>query len=716
MRLLSAHIVNFKLMKDVRIDFSTDSSLPLTVIRAENGNGKTTLLHALSWALYGNEGLPADAAGKRLIDSSSPLGSTVDVQVTLEFDERDALGLTRYRLIRTQSQTLTGPEATDVQAGANNVRLYRIEDGVGEKEVDFAFVRKLFPLRLLRVFFTDGENVETFIAGAGGKGAQQKEVHDAINAILGLDELRKTALDSKEVVKQLRREVSSKSGEEAKAAEIALGDAELNQEMAHANLDRAETELALISKNKEKWEKELNEIRGKGDLDQIQADLETANEDLGNLKNDRETVLKNFRSLFESESFSWAIGGETFDVGLSLLKELADRDIIPGVSIEVLKDRLDSGICICGEALTESDASSVHRRLHVQGVIESNSQRSRESQLLTELWHKARSLRDNEDARIGQGKDFWVARSEFQSQFVQKRNEIEAKNAVVVSLEERRSAIDEARLQTLIEKIARVQPKIIEESSTVGGLREIARESDDRCSQAQKHYETFKGQESKSDRAALELAIATDISQMLSESLIVMETAYVKEVGQQTSKRFLKIVGSDPVFEGAVFTGVEITSAFDIKVLAGKSSLDPAFELNGASQRALTLAFIWSLMDVAGVQLPRIIDTPLGMVAGGVRTRMVEEITEPGDADSSQTILLLTRAEIRDIEDLLDLRSGQYATLTLSSAAVQDLVYPRARTKTEIEVCNCTHRFSCEICARKYDSQHGVVFREVVKS
>jgi hypothetical protein len=268
------------------------------------------------------------------------------------------------------------------------------------------------------------------------------------------------------------------------------------------------------------------------------------------------------------------------------------------------------------------------------------------------------------------------------------------------------------RLQTLVHNVQAVQAKMQDESTNLGGLKELSRAADERKDTAQRSLDQLRTVMTKANRAELELAIAEDFSDVITGALELLETEYVKEVGKKTSEMFLRIVGNDPEFEGAVFTGVEIAENFDIKVVAGASSLDPSFELNGASQRALTLAFIWSLMDVAGVQAPRIIDTPLGMVAGGVRTRMVNEITAPGDQYASQTILLLTRAEIRDIEDLLDDRAGAYATLTLSSVSLEDLAYPWGDGQPEIKQCACSHRYSCRICARKYDAQHNVMFQE----
>ena len=47
MRFRRARIRNFKLLRSVDVPFSTDAERTLTVIRAENESGKTSLLSAL---------------------------------------------------------------------------------------------------------------------------------------------------------------------------------------------------------------------------------------------------------------------------------------------------------------------------------------------------------------------------------------------------------------------------------------------------------------------------------------------------------------------------------------------------------------------------------------------------------------------------------------------------------------------------------------------
>ena len=119
-------------------------------------------------------------------------------------------------------------------------------------------------------------------------------------------------------------------------------------------------------------------------------------------------------------------------------------------------------------------------------------------------------------------------------------------------------------------------------------------------------------------------------------------------------------------------------------------------------------------MEVAGTTAPRMIDTPLGMVSGGVKSRMVDAVTKPptDGLPAFQVVLFLTRAELRDVEDLIDKRAGNVMTLSCSEHYPADLAYPWAVDYPVSRICSCDHRHSCRTCARRYDERHGVIFRD----
>ena len=152
MRLESAHIKNFRLLEDVELDFSTDPTSPLTVIRAENGSGKTSILHALRWAMYGERGIPSKM---RLTSTAIPASTSVTVEVRVEFtiSDRNSGSESQYRLIRTVEETpKTGDEFT---RSHERERLLQLTDK-GEVEIvegREGTIATMLPPNLADIFF-----------------------------------------------------------------------------------------------------------------------------------------------------------------------------------------------------------------------------------------------------------------------------------------------------------------------------------------------------------------------------------------------------------------------------------------------------------------------------------------------------------------------------------------------------------------------------------
>ena len=88
MRLNAVHLVNFRQHSDTRVAFDRG----LTGIIGPNGSGKTTILEAIAWALYGN----AAARGTRESIRHNRAGAGSRVQVELDFE----LSGHRYRVVR----------------------------------------------------------------------------------------------------------------------------------------------------------------------------------------------------------------------------------------------------------------------------------------------------------------------------------------------------------------------------------------------------------------------------------------------------------------------------------------------------------------------------------------------------------------------------------------------------------------------------------------
>ncbi len=715
MRLIRARVRNFKLLEDVELEFSTKRNQPLTVIRAENGSGKTSLLYAFQWAFHGASGLPAMARDLRLTSTATPFGQATTVSVTIEFQITDHLGNSaRYRLIRSIVETPTAEDAFDRQP--EQIRLLRItakgEDPVASAD---ATIRAWLPDELRDVFFTDGDSVQTFISGQIGARQRQSRVQDAIRDLLGIDRFRTAASDIEAAYRSLRAEAAKSGGRNTSNLESMLEEAVRQIDLAVADLAKLRERQANMAEQRARWDRELRGMRGIGELDEINSRIERAEKERDRLERERSAALVRMRDSLKSEDYSWEFMNVKLRSGVGVLADLADRRIIPGASVEVLADRLELGECICGASL---EPRSEHRE-HVERLLEEQRGVSESLQRLTELSHLARRADAEEQRRRESSRAFPHTAAQLRQEFTEASDGLRAKALELEQLKLLRGSIDERLVRDLTSRIEGVDAKIAQAHQEIGAKEvelELARE---RQTVQEEALDAAQKEARVSKEVALKRDVAQDLTNLAADVLRVLEGDYVRRVSERMNSLFMEIVGTpdDPLrrdFGSELFARVHIDGAFNICIdtFDGRR-LDPDFELNGASKRALTLSFIWSLMEVSGATAPRMIDTPLGMVSGGVKLRMLDAITTP-PADTLpefQVILFLTRAELRDAENLIDGRAGAIMTLSCSEHYPIDLVHSWGSDYPVSRICSCDHRQSCRMCARHYDGLHGVVFQ-----
>ena len=451
MKLVSAHIKNFKLLKSVDLAFSIDEARPLTVIRAENGSGKTSILYALRWAMYGaKDGLPHP--GMRLTAAKSPPGRPVTVQVRVEFTTTEPYTgeEVRYRLIRSCEET--PGEDDSYKRTKDKLRLLR-QTPAGEEDIEHGkegLIHKLLPPNLADVFFTNGDDVQRFISsGQRADRERQQAVHNAIRQLLGLDNVEAAAKHLATITKSLKRKLANEAGGEVLAARNAHDDLEDRIAAKEHERDNIHRRIEAVEERIRETERELDSIRGIGDLEAAQARIKGLREDLEELDARENDIRDQMKSLLRSETLSWRLLGARLQQGVDNLEELANRKVIPGVAIEVLTDRLELGICICGEELAQGS----DRYAHVEHLVEQQRLDSSEQQRLSTLWHVSRqSSRVHQEAAIA-GTSFEDIAGGLRQQYTgcvdirhRKKQDLDAEQA-------KRNQIDDERVQILTDRI-----------------------------------------------------------------------------------------------------------------------------------------------------------------------------------------------------------------------------------------------------------------------
>ena len=267
MKLNSLHLINFRQHADSYIEFDTG----LTGVIGPNGSGKTTVLEAVAWALYGNSA----ARGTRESLRFNRAPPRAPVEVELDFD----LAGHRYRVVR----------------GLSSAELYL--DGASSPIANS--ITAVTELLQRRLGMSRGEFFNTYFTG-------QKELNvmaamgpsdraKFLSRVLGYEKLR-TAQD---LVRERRRLITAeiaglRSGMpdretvERMLAEAAARRSEADRRLAVA--ERAEREsAAALTAATPPW------VRVQEERDRLQAlltDLKIAERDEESLARDSERIVR----------------------------------------------------------------------------------------------------------------------------------------------------------------------------------------------------------------------------------------------------------------------------------------------------------------------------------------------------------------------------------------------------------------------------------------
>ena len=276
MKLLRAKFQNFRLLRDLDLDFSNDPDRKLTVIRAANESGKTTILHGLQWALYGDEALPGKGEGFRLhpIDWNMNDGKRVPIIAMVEFEltkYRRILGEVRevhrrFRLVRSAFEEVD----SQVRSGSS-VRLFELND-TGERPIEApeSMIKDELPPELREVFFTDGDRALSFIEADITLSTKRERVQQAIQSLLGLGVID----DAIKHVRKSTAEVNKKAklvGTDSELNEIAsrLEMMESDHEKLDADLDDAKQQFRAFDERIDEIERKIASALQKGDKEKL---------------------------------------------------------------------------------------------------------------------------------------------------------------------------------------------------------------------------------------------------------------------------------------------------------------------------------------------------------------------------------------------------------------------------------------------------------------
>ncbi|WP_327106925.1 AAA family ATPase [Nonomuraea glycinis] len=346
MKLLSIELENFRPYGGRnRISFAQEPGHNVTLVYGTNGGGKTTLLNAFTWALYGR--LSADVEQQdRLINNriwqEARLGSSVDMSVTVEF-EHEGRTYTARRFLTAEKQS------SDQRLPKAQLLLLERDDTGATKELKSSqgHIDKMLPERLSKFFFVNGERIEQLV-----RKEAYAEIQHAIKTLLGLEQLERALKHLPTAANKLRHQLKSEGANSELAERLTAEIDAIFKETEEKKQEKESlnTEVQHLKDEIELLAARLKSLDGAKQLqlerERLERERESTHESLRKLEDERSRVL--------ADSAYLAFLPDLPEKIIAACDALRERGELPApLKLTFIEDLLIEGECICGTHLTE---------------------------------------------------------------------------------------------------------------------------------------------------------------------------------------------------------------------------------------------------------------------------------------------------------------------------------------------------------------------------
>lgn len=595
MQLLSLKMKNYRRFdEETTINFAAGDK-NVTIIRAENGAGKTGILMALLFGLFGTvkyEQFQIDDDKDFMV--SAPLltnGKSASCTVTVTFEEDGS----KYEIQRTIKANNTNGH---ILQDNNNVETHLFKEGIesswDKKQID-NFMNSIIGENIRGFLFFDGVKY-TDLFKQNDRNTKQ-ELQKIIEKMLNINDLDKTVDALKILAAQVSRGtgVSQKTASDLAKANNDLKAVQDGEKEKSDNIQKFNEEITNLEKEYEKALKRAESLNEYRDIvneinlirNSISNKYDLLNSSLTTLKQSSQNyLLKGIYSSFGKES------KETFDK-LSVDKK-GGADIVRMI--------LESNKCICCD-----NPLTPEQRQHLENYLKSLAEGD---DISFEMSNRARLNSHNIDEGIS---------SSFESnltQVITLISELQQLQTKKVA-EERKLPTDQDYddLNSQIEESAKNEGSIDE---TIKNKKSIRDGESKTLSELQiKEGEILRRIDKLNEDAAMQSGKQKQYAfyDETRKKLQALKSRYLKEAQQEISVRanefFLELLSDD---DKALFKQLELDDDYSIKVY--KANGQETFGQMSAGQKLLaSMAFVMGLTATASnakptCNFPLVMDTP----------------------------------------------------------------------------------------------------------
>jgi DNA sulfur modification protein DndD len=578
LRLKQIRLKNWKCYREQKIQFNLNTDKNIWIVFGQNGYGKTSLLEAILWCLYGNEGISTKKLPEYFNRNALKKRKPIDLSVQLNFEENG-----KYYFISREA-TLNWRGITPiVDIGEPTFN----EDGK-QRNNPREYIDSILPKSCKEFFFFDGVEIQRY-----AQLTQTDETKNAIEQILGIPELKNLRDDADKALKQIEKDLNkaAAANQRLKQKSDQLATLQEDIELRTAQLQQAKQDLENSIRILEDCQEKARQIE---DLNEKFKKLDDREKEKRYLQEKRENAEKEVEDAFKK-------------VSLPLMREfmqevhddLQRKNIKKtglSVSLKQLRELLNSDRCLCGRCMDDESRDYIRKSLEELAGLENLSQEIiQQNNIQTQL---SKLLRD----RPLDLDEILLKRDRLVDDIDELQQSIDAikqdtKGFKRSEVEEtwRKLGAEEKNVENTRERINRLSKELDQEKQEeVRLLQEI---------------ETLGGQDKETATLVKQMKLAQGLRDAANE-LIEWYIGDRKQTIEHTTSQIHAQVTNKPDEYRGVAIAEGDNYSLRVKTVTGEL-LNPE-SLSAGEKEALAFAFITGLNIASETAAPLIMDTPFG--------------------------------------------------------------------------------------------------------
>lgn len=589
-----------------RIIFAKSPQHNITVVHGENGSGKTALLNAFLWCLYGEVGLPdPDRLLNERAEAECKPGNEIEVSVILQFEDSGrSYTVTRsiwYQKVDASTVKPVTPRP-NLKVEYIDVNGKHIKPRNPQNTID-----QILPERLKEYFFFDGERIDNL-----AKESNIDQIQEAIKNLMGL-EVFERALKH---LNGVRRRFRNQQKEHANTELQRLLEKEAAQE---ASIAKYKDEIAECEKNEKALEEAIaaieTRLRELNDSRQDQLSRDQLEKRRAELTSEIGSIDQQTKDLISSSGHLAFCEDLLADVG-SLLEEKRKKGEIPaGIKLQFVEDLLQSGKCICGRELIP-DTPAYYSMI----AWKERAGDSRLEDVFIELSGDLKRLTSERERLYDDLKRLRLERENLKTQ---KR----AVGEQIDEISERLSRKDSEEISALEKNRSDKRVMRKEVLQQIGALKERLRKADRELARIRYAIEDCKGKQKEEALAGRRAKACEDAIKVLDEIYSALADKVRKRVQSRLDEIYGYFLRKD--FKATLSESYELQIQKEIN-----GELRPV-PMSQGERQITSLSFIGALVDIARAQYERedtiffrggvypiVMDSPFGALDPDHRTRI----------------------------------------------------------------------------------------------